>query len=68
MQKDAIPRLGAREMLDGRSLELIMRRGEDNIKSDLKETGCVGLDWSNSSHERGNWRGVVKTVMNIELP
>jgi hypothetical protein len=26
------------------------------------------VDWINSSHDRGHWRAIVNTVMDIQLP
>jgi len=28
-----------------RSLGILRRRWEDNIKMDLRQVGCVGMDW-----------------------
>jgi hypothetical protein len=38
------------------------RRWEDDIKMDLKEIGCLGVDWINLAHDTGKWRVVVNTV------
>jgi hypothetical protein len=32
----------------------------------LKEIGCEGLDWIHLAQERGLWRALVNTVMNIK--
>jgi len=45
------------------------RRGwEDNIKKDLQEIGCEGLDWIGLAQDRDRWRGFVNTVMNFWVP
>jgi hypothetical protein len=43
------------------------RRWEDNIKMDLQEVGCVGLDWIELSQDRDRWRNVVNAVMNLRV-
>ena len=44
------------------------RRWEDNIKMDLQEVGgCCG-DWMELAQDRGRWRAVVSTVMNLRVP
>ena len=35
------------------------RRWEDNIKMDLQEMGCGGMDWID------RWRALVNAVMNL---
>jgi hypothetical protein len=44
------------------------RRWEDNIKMDLLEVGCGGMDWIDLTQDRDRWRAVVYTVMNLRLP
>jgi len=44
------------------------RRWEDNIKMDLQEVGCGGMDWIELAHDRDSWRELVSTVMNIRVP
>jgi hypothetical protein len=43
------------------------RRWEDNIKMDLKEIGCGGMDWT-QAQDRAQWRALVNTVMNLRVP
>jgi hypothetical protein len=42
-----------------------MRRWEDNIKIDLREVGCGGMDWIELAQERDRWRALVNEVMNL---
>jgi hypothetical protein len=44
------------------------RRWEDNFEVDLKEFGCVGMDWIELVLDRDRWRALVNTVMNLRVP
>ena len=44
------------------------RRWEDNIKMDLQEVGCEGMDWIDLAQDRDRWWAVVSAVMNLRVP
>jgi hypothetical protein len=44
------------------------RRWEDNIRADLQEVGCGGMDWIELAQDKDRWRALVNTVMNLRVP
>jgi len=44
------------------------RRWEDNIKMDLQEVGCGGMDWIQVTQNSDRWRALVNVVMNLWVP
>jgi hypothetical protein len=43
-------------------------RWVDNIKIDLREIGRDGMEWINLAQDRGQWKALVNTVMNLWVP
>jgi len=43
-------------------------RWEDNIKMDLQEVGCGGIDWIDLAQDRDGWPALVNAVMKIRVP
>ena len=43
-------------------------RWEDNIKMDLQEVGCEGVDFIKLAQDRDRWQAVVNAVMNLQVP
>ena len=43
------------------------RRWEDDIKVDLQEVGCGGVDWFELAQGRDGWREFVNVVMNLRV-
>jgi len=44
------------------------RKWEDNIKMDLQEVGCGGVDWIELVQDRDGWGKLVNAVMNLRVP
>jgi hypothetical protein len=43
-------------------------RWEDNIKMDLQEVGCGGMDWIELAQDRDRERSLVNMLMNLRVP
>ena len=43
-------------------------RWEDNIKMDLQELGCGGMDWIELAQDRFRLWALVNAVMNLRVP
>jgi hypothetical protein len=43
------------------------RRWEDNIRMDLQEVGCGGMDWTELAQDRDRWRAILNAVMNLRV-
>ena len=44
------------------------RRWEDNIKMNLQEVKCVGMDWIELAQDKDRWWALVNVVMNLRVP
>ena len=44
------------------------RWGRDNIKMDLQEVGCGGMDWIDVFQDRDRWRALVNAAKNLRIP
>jgi hypothetical protein len=42
------------------------RRWEDNIRTDLRETGCEGVDWMRLAQGRDQWRAIQRISQRSE--
>jgi hypothetical protein len=51
-----------------RSLGRPKCRWEDNIKMDLREIGWGCMDLIELAQDRDQWRALVNTVMNLQVP
>jgi hypothetical protein len=43
-------------------------RWEDNIKREIQEVGCWGMNWIDLAQDRDRWRALVNAVMNLPVP
>jgi hypothetical protein len=65
-----VSRLGEKVTLIGYWLESHRERSTwvDNIKVDLGDIGCDGMDWIGLAADGDRWRALVNAVMNLRFP
>ena len=72
-----VPRMGERrgvyrvwvgELEGKRPLGRPRLRWEDNIKMDLQEVVCGGMDWIELAQNRDRWQALVNAVMKLRVP
>jgi hypothetical protein len=51
-----------------KSLGRPRRRWEDNMKMDIDEVGCGGMEWIDVVQDRDRWRAFVNVVMHFRVP
>jgi hypothetical protein len=51
-----------------RALGRRRRKWEDNIKMDLQEVECGGMDWIDLAQDRHRWRALVNAIMILRVP
>jgi hypothetical protein len=51
-----------------RPLRRPRHRWEDDIRMDLREVGWEGVDWMHMSQDRDQWRVLLNTVINFQVP
>jgi hypothetical protein len=43
-------------------------RWKDNIKMEIQEVGCWGIDWIELAQDRDRWQALVNAVMKLQVP
>jgi hypothetical protein len=67
-EKRSIYRVLVGKPVGKRSLGRTRHRWEDNIRMDLLEVRCEGMDWVDVTQDRERWRALVNAVMNLRVP
>jgi hypothetical protein len=52
----------------GKPLGSLRCRWKYNIKSDLRQTGWDDINWTDVSQDWDQWRALVDTEMNFQVP
>jgi hypothetical protein len=61
-------RISVEKSEDERALGRPRRKQVDNIKIDLRALGWSFMDWIYLAQNRDQWRALVNTVMNLQVP
>jgi hypothetical protein len=56
------------ELLSAISNHRPRHRWEGNIRMDLQEVVCGGMDWVEQAQDRNRWWAIVTAVMNLRVP
>jgi hypothetical protein len=40
----------------------------DNVKMDVRRIGWGGMDWIDPAQDKDQWKTLVNTVINLEVP
>jgi len=44
------------------------RRWDINIKMDVQEVGCEGINWIDLAQDRDRWPALVNAIMDLRVP
>jgi hypothetical protein len=66
-ERRAVYRVLVRKLEGKGTLGRPIPKWEDNIKKDLQELRCGGMDWIELAQDRGRWRALVNAVMNLRV-
>ena len=57
-----------RKVERNRTLGRLRHRWEDNIKMDLQEVVCGGMEWIELAQDKDRWQALVNAVMKLWVP
>jgi len=66
-ERRGVYRVLVRKLEGKRPLGRPRRRWEDNIKMDLQEVLCAGVDWIELVRDRDRWRALVNAATNLRV-
>jgi len=67
-ERSSVYRVLVRKPEEMRPLGKPRHRWENNIKMDIQEVECAGMDWIDIARDRDRWRVFVIAVMNLRVP